>query len=403
MANSFVNFLSEAANASGNLRDYQHASRLYVNNFYDLAPKAGWMYYVVVNINPAIAGAIVDPTAQAEFAVLMNRYKNSIGLLAKDVEQPKFSIETETLNQYNKKTVIQKRINYNPLGITFHDDMANVTTNLWKSYYQYYYADSVTGNGAGIATSILPKYVDNKYIDQTVYQYGLNNNQSVPFFTSIDIYQLNKQKYTAFKIVNPMIKDWSHDTLDQTQGNKMLTNKMTIDYEAVIYDTKPTNKTSLQNPGFAADHYDNTPSPLSIGGQGTNSIFGVGGVLAGASSVFGDLQNIGTASPLDMMNTAIKTANLVKNVKNISKSGIQEESSNILKGVLDNVRSTPAAVRNPDGTITKVPAMDRVSAGISQNASGIQQIVNPAGINLPSIAKPSTNNQITATPKTGLQ
>ena len=118
MANSFVNFLSEAANASGNLRDYQHASRLYVNNFYDLAPKAGWMYYVVVNINPAIAGAIVDPTAQAEFAVLMNRYKNSIGLLARDVEQPKFSIETETLNQYNKKTVIQKRINYNPLGTT---------------------------------------------------------------------------------------------------------------------------------------------------------------------------------------------------------------------------------------------------------------------------------------------
>ena len=65
MSNSFVNFLSEAAYASGDLRDYQHASRLYVNNNYELAPKMGWLYYVVVNINPGLAAAITNPTAQA--------------------------------------------------------------------------------------------------------------------------------------------------------------------------------------------------------------------------------------------------------------------------------------------------------------------------------------------------
>ena len=138
MANAFVNFLSAAVNASGNLRDYQHASRLYVNNFYDLAPKAGWIYYVVMNINPAIAAAITDPTLAAEFQTWYARYNGSVGLLAKQVDLPKFTVETETLNQYNKKTIIQKRINYNPISITFHDDMANATTNLWKSYYQYY-------------------------------------------------------------------------------------------------------------------------------------------------------------------------------------------------------------------------------------------------------------------------
>lgn len=399
MANSFVNFLSEAAYASGNVRDYQHASRLYVNNYYELAPKAGWLYYVIVNINPGLAAAITDPSAQAEFAVLMNRYKGSIGLLAKDVELPKFSIETETLNQYNKKTIIQKRINYNPISLTFHDDMANVTTNLWKSYFQYYYADSLTDNGAGTATAILPKYVDNKYIDQTTYRYGLNNKQTIPFFVSVDIYQLNKQKYTGFKIVNPMIKDWSHDQLDQTQGSKMLTSKMTIEYETVIYDTKPTNRVTQSNPGFTIDHYDRTPSPLSIGGNGTTSIFGPGGVIAGATDIFGDLQNIGTASPLDILNTAIKSANLIKNVKNVSSTGIKEESSNILKGVLGNISSTPAAVRNPDGTITQVPASERIATGASTNA---QQIASPAGINLPTIAKAAANAVVSATQKKGL-
>jgi len=390
MANPFVNFLDQAVNASGNLRDYQHASRLYVNNFYDLAPKAGWIYYVVMNINPEIQGAITDPTLAAEFQTWYARYGGRVGLLAKQADLPKFTIETETLNQYNKKTVIQKRINYGSISITFHDDMANATTNLWKSYYQYYYADSLGATNAGISTSITPKYIDKKYSDYNDLQYGLNNGQTVPFFISIDVYQLSRQQYTSFKIVNPMVKEWAHDQLDQTQGNKVLTSKLTVDYETVIYDTSPTNFSSLQNPGFAADHYDRTPSPLSIGGVGTNSILGPGGIMAGAQDVFGSLANIGTASPLDILNTAIKGANLIRNAQSISSAGIAQEASGILTGVLGNISATPAGVVNPDGTITRAPASNRVLQGVSQSVAGIQQVVNPAGVNLPSIGG-STN------------
>jgi hypothetical protein len=389
MANAFVNFLSEAVNASGNLRDYQHASRLYVNNFYNLAPKAGWIYYVVVNINPDIQGAITDPTLAAEFQTWYTRYGGSVGLLAKQADLPKFTVETETLNQYNKKTVVQKRINYGSISITFHDDMANATTNLWKSYYQYYYADSLGASNAGINTSILPKYVDNKYSDYVDTAYGLNNGQTVPFFTSIDVYQLNRQQYTSFKIVNPMVKEWAHDQLDQTQGGRLLTSKLTLDYETVIYDTSPTNYTSLQNPGFAADHYDNTPSPLSIGGQGTNSILGPGGILAGASAVFGGLSNIGTASPLSILNTAIQGANLIRNAGNISSAGIAQEASGLLTGVLNNISATPAAVKLPNGTYSTVPASARVAQGTNQTISGVQQVLNPAGISIPSIGGPT--------------
>ncbi len=389
MANAFVNFLSEAVNASGNLRDYQHASRLYVANNYDFAPKSGWIYYVVVNINPAIQGAINDPMLAAEFQAWYTRYGGKVGLLAKQADLPKFTVETETLNQYNRKTVIQKKIDYSPISITFHDDMANATTNLWKSYYQYYYADSLGASKGSNNMSILPKYVDNKYNDYVVETYGLNNGQTVPFFTSIDVHQLNRKQYTSFKIVNPIVKEWAHDQLDQTQGSRMLTSKLTVEYETVIYDTSPTNFSSIQKPGFAMNHYDNTPSPLSIGGVGTNSILGPGGILAGASDVFGSLSNLGTASPLDILNTAIKGANLVRNAKSISKAGIAQEASGILTGVLGNISSTPAAVVNPDGTVSRVPASDRVSQGVSQSISGIQQVLSPAGINLPSIGGPT--------------
>jgi hypothetical protein len=363
MSNAFVNFLSGAADGSGNLRSYQHATRLYVDNNYQLTPKAGWIYYVKVNINPDIKNLITDTKVKKEFTEWLNRYKGTVGLLAKTVDLPKFSIETETLNQYNRKTVIQKKINYNPITIVFHDDMANVSLNLWKSYYQYYYGDSL--NPTGTSPQVLFKYQDNKYDNRVLdANYGLNNGESERFINSIDIYQLHQKKFTNIKLINPIIKEWSSDNLDQSQGNRLLTSRMTIEYETVIYDTAATNSITKDNPGFNKDHYDNTPSPLSIGGQGTNSVFGPGGLVAGASSIFGTLNNP-DASPLDILNAAIQGRNLVRNAGNITKAGLLQEGQGIFNSVLSGVASS-------NGNIT------------SGALNGLNQAIAPAGIRVPS-------------------
>lgn len=385
---------------SGDLRDYQHASRLYVNNFYELAPKAGWIYYVVLNINPKLLTEGAIPSSiRPEFEAWFNRYKGTVGLLAKQVDLPKFSIQTEVLNQYNRKAVIQKQITYPSLSFIFHDDMANVTTNLWKNYFQYYVADTV-----GKKVNDTAKYQDTKYndfIDPSNNLYGFSNGQMkyIPFFTSIDVFQLHKQKFTSFSLINPVIKEWAHDQLDQTAGNKMMTSKMTVDYETVLYNTSPNNRVTRQNPGFTISHYDNSPSPIRIGGKGNNSILGPGGILGGASEVFGDLQNIGTASPLDILNTAIKTGNLVRNAKNVSSGSLRSEGYSIINSTLGNIATTPAAVLNPDGSVTRVPASERISQGVGNTVSGIKQVTSPAGINLYRNSNSSVTDQTAATAK----
>lgn len=402
MSNAFTNFLGGVMDGSGDLRDYQHASRLYVNNFYELAPKAGWIYYTVLNINPKLLTEDAIPKSspfRTEFEAWYNKYKGTVGILAKQVDLPKFSIQTEILNQYNRKSVIQKQVTYSPVAITFHDDMANATTNMWKNYYQYYIADSVsTKNVEGV------KYQDTKYKDYTDPDnnlYGLSNGQStyIPFFTSIDIYQLHKQQFTSFKLVNPIIKEWAHDQLDQTQGGKMMTSKMTVDYETVIYNTLPGNKITKQNPGFTNNYYDNTPSPLRIGGKGNNSIFGAGGIINGANEVFGELQNIENASPLDLLNTAIKAGNLVRNAKSVTAASLKSEAYSVLNSTLANIATTPANVLNADGTVSKVPTADRISQGINGTVSGIVQAVSPAGINLFNSSNSKVDGQTVATAK----
>jgi hypothetical protein len=158
---------------------------------------------------------------------------------------------------------------------------------------------------------------------------------------------------------------------------------MTFDYETVMYDTSASNKIAKDNPsGFAKTKYDATPSPLSIGGVGTNSILGENGIMAGAGSVFGSLGS--ASSPLDFLNAGLNAATLAKNIKNVSKASITAEGYSILNGTLGNMAA------DPNGT---------KAAGVGASfMSGIQQAVSPVGINL-SMGVQTLAGAVTAIPK----
>jgi hypothetical protein len=353
MSKMFTNFLSDFAGGlfadSGYLRDYQHASRLYVDSAYGMAPKAGWSYFVEIGLNPAMAQG-QSGAFKALDETWYKKTRGKLGLVAKTCDLPRFSIGHETLNQYNKKTVIQNKITYNPINIVFHDDMNNMTTNLWKNYYQYYYSDSryqtaISGGLTAGRTASLPEaYAPFSVVDATSgmgsggaltpargYSYGLNNLQTVPFFSFIRIFLLNRRTYNSITLINPMITEWSHSQLDNS-GSKMLENKMTIAYEAVYYDTN-NNKVTKGQPGFNEVHYDQTRSPLRAGKAG-----GLGGLLGGAGDLMGSigdgLENGFTVGSLIGM--AKQSKDLVNNYKAVRKD-IKKNGGQALKSELYSI------------------------------------------------------------------
>ena len=328
-----------AMHAKGNMADYQHASRLYVDGVYALAPKNGWIYYIVFDIDPS---TVTDQQWANQQRI------SELGMLVKSAELPKFTIATEIVNQYNKKTVIQKNITYNPVSFTFHDDMSNVVHNLWLNYYRYYFADSTYGSTGplGTAKDTVPgawekgDQYDTSNSLFTTTQFGLNSPLvNAPFFRSITLYQLNKKVFTSYKLVNPMIQAWEHDKLDQSTSNHTAEDKMTIAYEAVLYGV---GQVKVDNPqGFAVFHYDKAPSPLSIAGGGNNSLIGPGGIIPGAAEIFGDVTNLSnpdaSPSPLDILGTAIKGANLVRNISSLNASNLRAQGYNILNNAVKNI------------------------------------------------------------------
>jgi hypothetical protein len=358
MSDAFTNFLGGVAGGvfgpTGNLRDYQHANRLYVQNSYARAPKFGFLYFVNFGINKA---AIVNP----QWGI---RGLNDVGFLVKKIDLPKFSITNETINQYNKKTVVQTGIKYNPIAMEFHDDNSDITTGLWTNYYKYYYADSVYGDRN--KNSKIPAFNNTKSgtkYGKTDYSYGLNNGQADPFFTDISIYVLHQHRFTKIQLVNPLVTEWSHDNLDQENSTKIMSNKMSVAYENVIYSAGKIKKNN-DSGAFTAVYYDNTPSPLSVSGNGSATLFGAGGVIAGADSVFESI------AEGNFLGAAIQATTTLRNARNITAASLKTEAYSIAGGVLGTI----AATGNQPGGVAAA-----ASAGAQQSGLGV---LGTVGINL---------------------
>ena len=131
---------------------------------------------------------------------------------------------------------------------------------------------------------------------------------------------------------------------------------MQILYETVIYKSGIINKNHPT--GFATIHYDKSPSPLTVLGGGTNSLFGPGGVVDGIGSV---IRNVNEGNILGAILSASNTYN---NAKKIKKSDVKEELKGIAKkGVLE--------VGKQAGTITNPIAQFSVGAALVAGGAAI--------------------------------
>lgn len=330
MANYFTRFLKGVGagltNPKGVVGNFQHATRLFVDETYRLAPRTNYMFYVLFEFDKT---AIRSPTFN-------DKHSQEVGLLVKGTDLPKYSFDSVVKNQYNRKKLVYKQINYEPINITLHDDNAGVVNAMWALYYGYYIADRANPNTAYGATHLRPAQtpIDN-------FRYGLDNNISTPFLKSVSIYTLSRRRFLGYTLVNPRIKSWNHGNVAYAEG-ATLESQMSLEYEAVVYSSGNVSYGSPK--GFANLHYDAIPSPLSVAGGGVANLLGPGGVLDGLESIFGDVAGGTTFNSFGgFVGTAIKAINTYNNAGQLSTEGLKREAINIL--------SNPANIRTAVSTV----------------------------------------------------
>lgn len=341
MANKFTRFLTGVGNGltnpKGLVGNFQHATRLFIDNSYRLAPRTKFNYYVRFELN----SRAIKSASQS----FNQKHAQEIGYLVKNTQLPSYRFTAETKNQYNRKKIIYKDFNYDPISFTFHDDNGGVSNAMWALYYGYYIRDRANPEPAYESTH----YRNEKIAAFDNFRYGLDNGQSVPFFKSISIYTMARQRFLGYTLVNPKIVSWKHGEPDYAEDAMPMESQMQVEYESVYYSG---GNVQQDNPkGFATLYYDNAPSPLSIAGGGISRLTGEGGVLDGLESIFGSVAD-GTAfsSPQNFLSTAIGAINTYKNFKNLDKDSLKAEAINLIRspeainGIVNTVSGVAGAV-----------------------------------------------------------
>jgi len=369
-------------------RDYTHASKVFRTNAYELKPRFKFLFHVTFTINTAQIPALNGIFASDDVT--------NLSYVVKTVNLPTYSIDTATMNQYNRKRLVQTKIKYNPVTITFHDDGGDNVRNMWYNYYAYYYKDAsqkygsdANTNGSAGASQNQQNgfggwdrdiYSDNRqvndwgYIGESYNDGTSSANGKPPFFRDIRIAGFDKNhKYAEYVLINPIISGWQHDTYDYAQGNGIMENKMTIDYETVKYYDKAPNKSAV---GFAnPSHYDTRTSPIARPGS-TNSIFGQGGLLDVVDGISQDLQS---GSVLGLIG-AVQKAGTFYNT-NQQNGGFKKllinESTALGKQVIQT--SLPGAVRavanRADGWIFPTAQFNRNNTGTNQTQAETNRLL----------------------------
>lgn len=255
------------------LRDAQHAHRFYKANTFAHAPKVKFLYHIVFTLTDTGLG----------WSYAMQNYGREISVLVKSADLPSFSASIETKKQYNRVKHLQTRVDYDPVAIRFHDDNMHITSQLLEDYYTYYFRDGLQRNADGSKRAYDPrdKYAENVPI------YGLEKTPK-PFFKDIKIFQLSRQSWRAYTLVNPLVEKWQHDSVDAAEGAGIMENSLSVVYESVLYSQGTVTEGS-DPAGFGAQEtlYDVTPSPI---GQNSNS---------SASSVTKDNNVVNSRTPIE--------------------------------------------------------------------------------------------------------
>lgn len=350
------------------LKDYSHASLTFRSNGYELIPRYKFLFHVYFTINTANIPGLQN-------ALGGSNPVSTIGLAVKSVDLPSYTVKVDTLNQYNRKRLVQSKIDYNPISIVFHDDQSDLIRNMWYSYYSYYYKDPVQSydNVAATAGAIGPTagkpgfgyntrdiyaadrttndwgYIGESYKDGNQANYSqAQYTGKPPFFRDIKIYAINQKKFASYVLINPMITDWKHDTFDYSVGNGTMTHTMSLRYETVKYYTGAIGGTTPSGSvlGFADPaHYDTTKSSLARPGA-TATVFGQGGLVDAGGGVVEDLQALasGEGGLQNIIGAVQKAGTAYQTFKGKNLASIvNQEAKQIGNQVLQ--ASLPGAVR----------------------------------------------------------
>lgn len=225
------------------IRDSRHAATLFGFTGTRLnsgTPRHKFQYFINIRFNGAAGGFVGS--------FLGRGAQDRVAALVKTVTLPSLNVNTEVMNQYNRRRIVQTKIEPQNVSMTFHDTVDGRTLNLWEMYYEYYFRDGVATRklgGAGVNMARFPHdTVRPRFEDDFGYNLQRVGTQR-QLINAIEIFQVHGGRFTQISLVNPTITSFNHDTVDYADREGLLEFRLDIMPEAIVYNNSGQSLRSL--------------------------------------------------------------------------------------------------------------------------------------------------------------
>lgn len=233
--------------------------------------------------------ALVPKNIVTSSTMALKDIKNYIHLV-KTVEPPKPNFDVEVVDQYNKRRIIQKKITWDPVTITFHDDRNSLIYSMLIEYMSYYYKDFRNTEAIDWTLDTV-----SNLINET--DWGYQAQIEKYFFHCICLAWTHGGKGTQIRLTNPMITNIQFDQLDYSDGTTPLEISVTFEYEgvrlssinALLNETLQLNLTKaiLDEVNEIGQPFDDARFQPGASMPGDDRSLGLGEIFAAGATFYG--------------------------------------------------------------------------------------------------------------------
>lgn len=280
----------------------------------------------------------------------------TVGLQVKNIDRPRVSFKQETLNQYNRKRIVQTGHEFEPMQVKFHDSVSPALRQMFIDYYQFYYGDSKIYGAGSPGATVYDVVLGEAYRPgEWGYRPTLADQNYAYFFSHISVYQFYSGYMERFDLINPKIQSYNPDDFDYSVGAVANEIQVTFEFEGIVFhEVEKITSEIASAAGIDAGNFwdveNDMPTGFSPGVAGANAVTSslgtvVGNVLGqnlkslitgqGTQSVGGIISSVAGAYDANRGLAVGKTAvtslkNLVSGNTSEAKQGVQ----GLLKGAL---------------------------------------------------------------------
>jgi hypothetical protein len=177
---------------------------------------------------------LLVPRQKFNFTLVIDRINQSpiVFTRVSSASAASYGIDSTIMNQYNRKRVIQTRLNYDPITVSFYDTFDNEWHDLMQSYLAHYFNSD---EGIDQRQSLEGIDTTDPYFET---YFGFTPNADRYFFPQIKIIQNGyRGQYRETVLVNPIITAIQGDALDYSDSQPVKYN-VTFQPESIQVEDK---------------------------------------------------------------------------------------------------------------------------------------------------------------------